>query len=184
MTEELQWEIEALLAKQAITEVIHGYCNAADRRDYEKMRSYYHEDAIDDHGGFFKGLAMDFIDKLPEIQEPMEILHHNVTTVNIKLDHNDGTKAEGEVYVLAFHKMKTPDGPMDLLIGGRYFDKYEKREGLWKFSHRAVVADWVNVHNPSQVDLQHPVIDGSLIGVPGKGDPSYAFFSLFKRGER
>ena len=184
MTDDLQQQLYGLLAKQAITELINGYCNAADRRDYDKMRSYYHEDAIDDHGGFFKGLAMDFIDQLPQIQEPMEILHHNVTTVNIKLDPEDANKAEGEVYVLAFHKMKTPDGNMDLLIGGRYFDKYEQRAGLWKFSHRAVVADWVNVHAPSLVDLKHPIIDGSLIGKPGTDDPSYDFFSLMKRGER
>jgi hypothetical protein len=31
-------------------------------------------------------LAMEFIDRLPEIQAPMQILHHNVTTVNLKLD--------------------------------------------------------------------------------------------------
>lgn len=184
MIDDLQQQLHGLLAKQAITELVHGYCNAADRRDYDKMRSYYHEDAIDDHGGFFKGLAMDFIDQLPAIQEPMEILHHNVTTVNIKLDPEDANKAEGEVYVLAFHKMKTPDGTMDLLIGGRYFDKYEQRAGLWKFYHRAVVADWVNIHTPSLVDLTHPIIDGSLIGKPGADDPSYDFFSLMKRGER
>jgi len=185
MTDDLQQQLYGLLAKQSITELIHGYCNAADRRDYDKMRSYYHDDALDDHGGFFKGLAMAFIDKLPEIQEPMEILHHNITTVNIKLDPDDVNKAEGEVYVLAFHTMKTPDSNvMDLMIGGRYFDKYEQRKGCWKFSHRAVVADWVNVQNPSVVDLKHPLIEGSLIGKPGPEDPSYNFFSLFKRGRR
>jgi len=86
--------------------------------------------------------------------------------------------------VLAFHKMKTPDGSMDLLIGGRYFDRYERRNKIWRFSHRAVVADWVNVNNPSNVDLKHPIIDGSLIGKPGADDPSYDFFSLSTRGNR
>ena len=185
MTPDLQSQLVDLLDKQAILELVHAYCNAADRHDYDKMRSLYHEDAIDDHGGFFQGLAMDFIDQLPAIQEPMEILHHNVTTVNIRLDVAAPTrKAEGEIYVLAFHKVKTPDGPFDLLIGGRYFDRYEKRDGVWKFSHRAVLADWVNVHNPSIVDLQHPVIAGSRIGTPGLDDPSYAFFSLLQRGKR
>lgn len=176
-----QQQIDALLDRQAITELVHAYCNAADRHDHAKMRALYHEDATDDHGSFFKGLAMEFIDRLPEIQAPMEILHHNVTTVNIRLD---GDRAEGEIYILAFHKVKTPDGPFDLLIGGRYFDKYEKRQGVWKFSHRAVVADWANLHNPSIVNLDNPVIAGSYIGKPGNADPSYGFFSLFRRGER
>ena len=174
-------KLQQLLDKQELGELIQAYCNAADRHDHEKMRSLYHEDALDDHGSFFSGLAMDFIDKLPEIQAPMEILHHNVTTVNLKLD---GDYAEGEVYILAFHKIKTDEGAMDLLIGGRYFDKYRKRDGVWKFSHRAVVADWANLHPKSIVDLDNPVIQGAKIGKPGEADPSYEFFSLFKRGER
>lgn len=184
-TPQLQQQLEDLLDKQAIQELIHTYCNAADRHDHARMRTLYHADAIDDHGGFFQGLAMDFIDRLPEIQAPMMILHHNVTTVNIRLDAPAAVrKAEGEVYVLAFHQVKTETGLFDLLIGGRYFDKYEKRDGVWKFSHRAVVADWVNIQDPSVVDLQHPVIAGSRLGQPGSDDPSYAFFSLMKRGER
>ncbi|HVL01587.1 MAG TPA: nuclear transport factor 2 family protein [Dongiaceae bacterium] len=185
MTPDLTAQLQDLLDKQAIHELIHTYCNAADRHDHVKMRDLYHEDATDDHGGFFKGLAMDFIDRLPEIQAPMLILHHNITTVNIKLDVPATVrKAEGEVYVLAFHQVKTDTGQFDLLIGGRYFDKYEKRDGVWKFSHRAVLADWVNVHNPSIVDLAHPVIQGSHLGRPGQEDPSYGFFSLFQRGRR
>lgn len=173
--------LQALLDKQAIHELVHAYCNAADRHDHAKMRALYHEDAIDDHGHFAKGPAMDFIDKLPEIQKGMEILHHNVTTVNIKLD---GNKAEGEVYIIAFHKVKDGGKGFDVLIGGRYFDKYEKRNGAWKFSHRAIVADWAYPATPSAVNLEHPFLAGAHIGKPGLADPSYGFFSLFKHGRR
>ncbi len=181
MSPDLESQLQVLLDKQAIYELICAYCNAADRHDNEKMRSLYHADALDDHASFFKGLAMDFIDKLPDIQVPMEILHHNVTTVNLKLD---GDHAEGEVYLIAFHKIRTDDGALDLLIGGRYFDKYQKRDGIWKFSHRAVVADWANLHNPSIVNLDNPIIAGAYIGKPGAIDPSYGFFSMSQRGQR
>lgn len=174
--------IQALVDKEAIRELVHAYCNAADRHDTEKMRSCYHEDAIDEHGAHFTGSAMDFIDALPEIQKSMRILHHNVTTHNIKL--GDNGYAEGEVYILAFHQVEGADEPFDVLIGGRYFDKYEKRNDVWRFSHRSVVADWVNVHEPSFVNLEHAFTDGALIGMPGKKDPSYDFFTLFKFGER
>ena len=173
--------LQKLLDKEAIRELVQIYCRAADRHDNELMRSLYHEDATDDHGSFFKGLAMEFIDKLPEIQVPMEILHHNVTTHNIELQ---GDRAEGEVYVLAFHKIRTDEGSIDLLIGGRYFDKYEKRDGVWKFAARAVVADWANLHDPSIVNLDNPVIEGSYIGKPGMADPSYEFFKGFRAGPR
>ena len=172
--------LEALLDKQAIYELIYAYCNAADRHDNEKMRSLYHEDAIDEHGDFYTGPAMGFVDELPNIQIPMLGLHHNVTTINLKLD---GDYAEGEVYLIAFHKIDTDDGPVDLLIGGRYFDKYEKREGAWKFAHRAIVADWANFHNPSISTLDESILHGARIGKPGPTDPSYEFFKLFKFGD-
>lgn len=182
MDADLEAELRALLDKQAITELVMAYANAADRHDHAKMRTLYHEDAIDDHGHFAKGPAMEFIDKLPEIQKAMAILHHNVTTVNLALD---GDRAEGEIYILAFHQAKKPDGALyDVLIGGRYFDRYEKRAGVWKFSHRAIVADWAYPADPSAVRLDHPFLTGAHIGAPGPADPSYGFFRLLTRGRR
>lgn len=174
-------KLQAMLDKHEITELIYAYCNAADRHDHVKMRSLYHEDAKDDHGIFFKGLAMDFIDQLPEIQKPMEILHHNVTTINIELD---GDYAEGEVYIIAFHRFKTEEGPADLLIGGRYFDHYEKRNGVWKFSLRAIDADWAHFDSPSKIAMDHPMVAGANNGIPGKDDPSYEYFKLLKFGQK
>jgi len=173
-------QINQMLDKQAITDLLYAYCNAADRHDNEKMRSLYHEDAVDDHGAFFKGAAMDFIDHLPDIQKNMQILHHNLTTINIALD---GDYAEGEVYVLAFHQVATEEGAIDVLIGGRYLDKYEKRQGIWKFSYKAVLADWVKISEPSEVNLQHPFVQGSHIGTSGPKDPSYDTFRLLSFGK-
>ena len=75
------------------------------------------------------------------------------------------------------------DGVIDLLIGGRYFDKYEKRDGQWKFSYKAVVADWATVDSPSRVQLDHPMLAGSYFGKPGAGDPSYEVFKLIRFGQ-
>ena len=90
--------IDELLDKQAITELVHAYANAADRHDHDKMRALYHPDAIDDHGHFAKGPAMDFIDKLPEIQRDMAILHHNPRSYSCT-----SSNTEGKVRVRQFH---------------------------------------------------------------------------------
>ena len=160
------------------TDIDGYYSGTTTRSDNPRIHATL---TTDDHGAFFKGLAMEFIAQLPEIQAPMNILHHNVTTVNIALD---GDYGEGEVYVLAFHQVATEDKPVDLLIGGRYFDRYERRAGTWKFSHRAVVADWATFSDPSAVRLDHPMVEGSHIGRPGPDDPSYEFFRLLTRGRR
>ena len=178
---EVNGKIQEILDKESIRDLVHIYCRAADRHDHELMRTLYHEDAHDDHGSFFKGKAMEFIDLLPEIQKSMGILHHNVTTHNI---HLKGNKAEGETYILAFHQVLTDDQQFDVLIGGRYFDEYEKRNGIWKFSSRAVDADWAYVNDPSKVNLFHPMIEGANIGTPNSQDPSYKYLKSFKRGQR
>jgi hypothetical protein len=177
---DLQAALKHLVDRNAITELVHAYARAADRRDQSTMRALYHDGATDDHGGFFKGLAEDFIKALPQIQAPMQILHHNVTTTNIAIEHDD---AEGEIYVLAYHKVATVNdsgasGTLDLLIGGRYLDRYQKRHGLWKFTHRAVLADWATVNDPSVVDLSHPLLQGSYFGKPDHRDPAHEFFKL------
>ena len=181
MSESIDARLQTLLDKQEIYELVCAYCNAADRHDHAKMRSLYHEDAIDEHGSLFSGPAMEFIERLPEIQASMEILHHNVTTVNIAID---GDYAEGEIYLVAMHRFRTADGPAELLVGGRYFDKYAKRDGRWKFQHRAIVADWAHVHQPSIIDMSHPMVEGARIGAPGDADPSYQFFRLLRRGRK
>ena len=80
------------------------------------------------------------------------------------------------------HRAKTSAGSNVVLVGVRYFDKYVRRDGKWKFLHRAIVTDWANVHSPSIIDRDHPFLAGSKMGCPGPRDPSYDFFRLLKRG--
>ena len=44
-------EVQALVDKQAILEVLTRYCRALDRGDAALIASAYHPDAVDDHGG-------------------------------------------------------------------------------------------------------------------------------------
>ena len=58
-------ELQELIDKQAIRDLLAAYFTAADRHDNVKMAALYHDDATDDHGSFFKGLAKDFVATLP-----------------------------------------------------------------------------------------------------------------------
>ena len=171
--------IENLLDKEAILSLVQRYCRAADRRDYALMQSLYHDDAIEDHGSFFNGLAKDFLSQLPAIQAPMQILAHHITTCNIVFNKHNASQAEGEIYVLALHQVQTENGLIDVMISGRYLDRYEKRDGQWKFSFRTIVADWAKVNTPSQADNQHPMVAGAYQGQGDKSDASYRLLKLF-----
>ncbi|MBC7520245.1 MAG: nuclear transport factor 2 family protein [Sandarakinorhabdus sp.] len=172
--------LQTLIDKDAISDLVMAYCRAADRKDTALMRSLYHPDAVEDHGAFFRGPALAFIEKLPEIQAPIDILQHNITTHHIRLD---GERAEGEVYVLAMHRVRRAADSFDVLVGGRYLDEYAKRGGAWKFARRAIVADWAHVWDPSIIAMDHGMVAGSLIGSPGPDDPSYGLLGLFGRGK-
>ena len=53
-----------------------------------------------------------------------------------------GDEAFGEVYFNASHKVPAEQGFDDVIIAGRYLDRYERRNGKWKFAYRSEIVDW------------------------------------------
>ena len=106
----------------------------------------------------------------------MEATVHSVSNHLIEVS---GDTAVGEVYCLAYHRYQAADGEKELLIGGRYLDRYEQRRGEWRFSYRKIVADW-NTLRPSTTDFSGPMLPVQpLVGtvppiLPPAGLPSMA----------
>jgi hypothetical protein len=161
----MEAELRAMLDRAAITGLIHAYCRAVDRKDVAACRALYHPDAVD---------------KLPELMAPVVMMQHHITTVNIKLD---GDYAESEAYGLAIHQLQGAAGLEDLLVGTRFFDKFERRQKQWKILHRGHAMDWIKSISPSEFAPAHPQAEESPRGRPDADDPSYAFFRLFQRGK-
>jgi hypothetical protein len=166
-----------MLDEFELRKLVHGYCRAVDRGDFETLRSLYHHDAKDAHGDFSAGTAADFLAQLEAAHPYVRSMQHNVTTVNFAIS---GQLAEGEIYTIATHTFNAGDRDVDVIVGGRYLDKYEKRDGAWKFSERAIVTDWAHVNDPSTVNFSHPITRDTPEGSPGAGDASHQFFSLLK----
>jgi hypothetical protein len=74
-----------------------------------------------------------------------------------------------------------PGRDIDVVVGGRYLDKYEKRDGTWRFSERTIVTDWATKNDPSTMDMSHPITKDTPRGSLGADDPSHQFFSLLGR---
>jgi hypothetical protein len=170
-TESLRQE---MLDDFALRKLVHTYCRAVDRGDFVTLRELYHRDAADSHDP--RGSVDEFLESLEASRPHIRSMQHNITTVNFVID---GNLAEGEVYTIATHTFGAGDRDVDVIIGGRYLDKYEKRDEVWKIIERTIVTDWAHVNDPSSVDLSHPITRGTLKGSPGADDPSHQFFSLF-----
>ncbi|PRC43975.1 nuclear transport factor 2 family protein, partial [Mycobacterium sp. ITM-2017-0098] len=140
--------LQEMLDEHQLRKLVHRYCRAVDRGDVAELRSLYDRDAVDAHGGFSSGTAGDFIDQLVAARPYLRSMQHHVTTVNFAID---GDVAEGEVYAIATHTFAAGGHDVDVVVGGRYLDKYARRDATWKLVERAIVTDWANVNDPSIV---------------------------------
>ncbi|MDV3133783.1 nuclear transport factor 2 family protein [Mycobacterium sp. 29Ha] len=167
--------LQEMLDEHALTKLVHAYCRAVDRGDIDALRDLYHHDAVDAHGGFSTGSVEGFFEQLTASRPYLRAMQHHITTVNFAVE---GNSAEGEIYNIAVHTLAGKERDVDLVIGGRYLDKYEKRDGTWKLLERTIVTDWARVSDPSAMDMSHPITKDTLKGALDEADPSYQFFSL------
>ena len=168
-------QLQALLDKEALYELAVRYARAIDRRDRALLLSVYHEDAIDDHGVMFKGDATAYANWQPEVMAPFEVTAHYIMNKSYRLD---GDRAQGELYFIAYHRTKAPDAK-EVMVGGRYLDRYERRANVWKIVHRTLVWDFTreNPLDPAQRDFL------ASLGKLGCGadDVSFSALPLFSR---
>jgi hypothetical protein len=133
--------LDDIAAHIEIRQVLYRYCRGVDRGDQALLRSVYHADATDDHGTW-KGRGQDFAAYIVESMDRQSPgSQHHITNVLIELD---GDAAAVESYFLALHPYRTAEGAPEktAFVGGRYLDRFERREGAWRIGARQVVLDW------------------------------------------
>ncbi|MBO9723898.1 MAG: nuclear transport factor 2 family protein [Novosphingobium sp.] len=157
----------------AIIDLVARYCRGCDRRDFALVRSLYHDDAVDDHGAMFRGGADAFVAWLPQAMAPWELTIHAIATSVVVID---GDRAEGEHLVRAWHRTYPPERT-EYIVHGRYLDRYERRDGAWKFLHRQLVFDHGEVRAVDEDAMARLGAEASHGRADGD-DPSWAFSLL------
>ena len=161
---------QELLDRAELGDLVMRYSRGVDRRDYALVRSLYHDDAIDDHGEMFCGTPDEYLDWLPSALEPLECTIHSISNSLFVID---GDVAEGEHYGVAFHRTRAVPR-QEIIIYGRYLDRYERRGGAWKFAHRKIVFDHGYVTPVDEMSLAS-ANHGTPLGKDGAADLSYDF---------
>jgi hypothetical protein len=132
--------LEALLAKQEITEAIHRYCRAMDRIDDELGYGVWHADGTGDYGGMYQGSGRGFVDFVHQAHQGFRAHAHRVGNVVIELD---GDKAASETYVEATFVIPAGEaGQRIARSAGRYLDRWSRRDGRWAIDHRRYIHEW------------------------------------------
>ena len=76
------------------------------------------------------------------------------------------------------HLIPSPEGEVELVVGGRYLDTLAKTAGQWRIAERLYVMDW-NRSAPSTMQTAGGLFDGlQRRGARGAEDPSAAWWAL------
>ncbi|KQX19452.1 MULTISPECIES: nuclear transport factor 2 family protein [unclassified Sphingomonas] len=139
--------LSAIADRQAIATNLARHSRGVDRNDLALLRSVYHDDAEVSYG-LFDGPAADMAAYLTGAMLGQPVTLHRTGHMWIETEND---RARSESYVIAY--LSTPgdggegggesgDGQVQRLIGGRYLDRHERRDGVWRIAHRTYVMDW------------------------------------------
>jgi len=136
--------LDQLASRAEITEVVLRYVRAVDRLDEEMLRSCFHGDARHRHGSF-DGASSDFCGFAMTVCRQVEATHHQLGPVSIELA---GDVAHVETYFTSHHRFGAVPPPgrrphEDRFMGGRYVDRFERRDGVWKIAERRGINEWM-----------------------------------------
>lgn len=186
-------KIQLMLDRQEIEQVLKLYCRAIDRLDADLLRSIYHPDGTDDHGSF-TGNAHEFVDFI--MQDIRESTRYGFHTLTQSIIDVQGDVAAAESTYLGYHRIEGSTERLteffgatyaararerdelgrehEYICGGRYIDRLERRDGVWRILRRKITNEW------SQVQVTTHVLDEgkakyfNLPGARDRTDPVYA----------
>lgn len=177
MTVDTSVEIQKIIDKEAIRDLVLLYSRSIDRKDIDLLRDLYTEDATDTHGDSFDGPADKYCDFIEGSLPYMQYSGHHVCNHMISVEGDEGN---GEVYALAYHYIpdqKNPDQWIEDFMAVRYIDNYRREaDGKWRFSKRVITYD---------MHIIRPYDGNGLLG-SSPVDPSYEVCKhrMFQRGAR
>lgn len=167
MASDREARIDALLDREEIADCLTRMARGADRLDRDLFLSGMHGDAITSAGPFVGG-PEDLWDWSRALQEKAYS-----ATFHKLLNHSfdiDGDTAHVETYYFFVGCM----GETNLLAGGRYIDRFERRGGVWGLAMRNNYVEWTSAV-PAMGSPLGEIPDLALNGLPSrsKDDPSY-----------
>lgn len=164
-------QLQALVDKQEIRDVILLYARAVDRFDATLLESLYHEDGVD-HRGDVPKTGKEYARFVfgPEMNGKYRLTRHHLTNILIDLR---GDVAHSETYFTAIHRFTKDGSEVELTQYGRFLDLFERRNGVWRILKRWRVRDFARLE-PVLADPQPP--PGWYLGRKSTDDHVYTVF--------
>jgi len=163
--EEMRRDVRYVKDRLDIRDIINTQARGHDRHDVTLMTNVYHEDGIDEHGPNVK-VAAEYADWANKSHSAAFQQHsHNITTHTCEIDDD---VAHAESYVI----VQARAGKALIMMGGRYIDRLERREGKWAIALRRCTVEWTLQGDGSA--LKSGNFAGFIKGTWDTSDVSYA----------
>lgn len=147
--------VRQLLDRQAIWDCMTSYARGMDRMDVECCKSAFHPDAWDDHGQ----VVMPGYENAEFGAEYHRLRHrysqHFLTNHRCEIT---GDEAHTETYFYFVGCMAQEGQPAEV-VGGRYVDRLERRDGQWKIADRLCLIEWGS--SLAEVNFASRLVDGA-----------------------
>ena len=164
-------QLQELLDKQAITEVLQRYSRTLDWLDDEGQADCFWPDAPIDYG-FFTGTAADFLPVVMQIERASQRRWHFLSAPAIQFHSSD--QASVECYGMATGIRQQDDGSWSGgLYGGRYLDEFAKKDGQWRIAQRKYVMDWKLPLDDQPGNEPNPDFPLPVLQIIASGHPAY-----------
>ena len=141
MTDDQLRMLQDLSDRQQIFDVLLRYTRGIDRCNADMINSTYHDDAEAVYQNFTavgNEIGPALINLVENIQ-PRKSAQHVISNHLCRID---GDVAHSETYFVSFGVSKSDSPEILMENGGRYLDKFERRNGEWKIAERTIVFDW------------------------------------------
>jgi hypothetical protein len=193
-------DVQELCDRVAIADLTLRYCRGVDRCDLALLSSVFWDDA-QAHYGIYDGRALEFAElTVRTVRESCQATMHLIANQTLELH---GEQGAGETYVVAYHSIESlasigallkdpaltapaPQGaappgsaaPCSFVVGGRYLDRFTRRNYEWRIQERSYVWDWCEQGPPNLMFHAGESTTSLPIGRRSRSDPSYAFLGL------
>jgi ketosteroid isomerase-like protein len=158
-------ELRTLLDRAHIHDALMRYSRGVDRGDGDLVRSVFHPDATLDmgRGPMSPATLAEGIAKMTATGT-MHFIGNEYVEV-------DGDSAHSETYFISYATISDSGKSASRSRGGRYLDRFERRDGEWKIARRLLVDEWNRLD-----DLPAPSAPpAGRVGLRSKDDPVYTF---------
>jgi SnoaL-like domain len=165
--QQLRNDVRYLKDRADILDCVARIARGHDRHDIELITTCFHDDAFDEHGGTVNA-GPDYAQWANEQHDTVFLDHlHNITTHTCEID---GDVAHCESYVVG--AMRLRDHKTVSLLGGRYLDRLERRDGAWRIAVRRCTIEWTLAGDTSIISSG--AFAGFIQGSQNSDDPSYS----------